>query len=921
MTGRVTRWGVAMGMGAGLMTMQAPAIEQPREGDWVRYKVISASEWTPAAVDTVVLVLGPRVRIDGTLAWTWQMTGTKPDGNTYAVRVVSENPPMIRDDGEIGEVFAYDFRAGDGQALRYADARTGRAVLPLFGFRTGLLPTPRTSLNRMGPFLGTGAYLGQLLAAQEWGRDRALEDLGTVTTLRLDDDLLVGTARMNKDDGSGQDEDREYTYVELMPADYDAMIDAGFNLFTVNEKHAAYVRGRDVFFIKRYFGEDGYPELLYRSNYRGPAMFADEPAIRLNSAECRSIHDAAELLRLRNHAYFRMPGASGLDFRLTQVNGIARMIEEVRFNVGDWDLRQTHVPVWETIHESAFYQLQGGAAGIVHEGRYRLDAFNAHLESILGPGYEADVGGMFELTYGFMRGAARCFDGDWGTAIYGQADYAIAPQAIRQAYDMGARYIWFWTSDHDHHLPWMRQLELARVIRAHQAEHPRADRQAQLGAATVAVAVPDGYLAGLGFLWNNQIFHSEKANDHGVRYGDVSREVYWQMVRLLDQGVPFDCVVDVPEAIEKAGYERIIRVTPTATNDLPAPPVPALTPPVRVETRGADTAYTPRPDAPRATAALVEPGSIRIDGDLEEWEGADWIEPKLPLMYEVVQKRWDGPEDLSARVAFAYDADALYMAAEVVDDVLNAGERGDLIWQNDCIQLGFDPLFNPHAEGFYALDDLEIGFSLVDGRPYAHQWHSGGLRPPGVLVGAEVAIAREGTVTRYEARIPFASLAPLSPGFPGRCGMDVGINDSDGGLRKGALAWTTGLVDAKNPSQFGVLEFAEAETLPEALPVIFLQPERTVVRQGEDVLLRIDTGSRRATTATMELTVSSAGGEGPVARVEIAVPEGMHHGLVRVGTAGLEPAGYRAEIVASVEDREAVRQEVWFGVLGAAGRP
>lgn len=922
MNGDLRRWAVTSILGGAVMTMtHAAEIERPRRGDWVRYRVVSASEWTPAAVDIVDLVLGPRVEIDGQSAWTWRMTGTKDDGSRFAIDVVSEDPPMIRNDGEIGEVFSYAFRQGDRPPLVYADAHTGRPFLPMFGFRSGLVPTPRTPANRAGPFLGTGAYLGQLLAAQQWGRGRAFDEPGAGITLRLDDDLLVGTARMSKDDGTGQDEDLEYTYVELDAGDYDAMIAAGFNLFIVNGKHADHVRDRAVFFVQRRFGADGYPELLYRSNYRGPAMFADEPAIRLNTAECRSIHDAAALLRLRNHAYFRMPGSLALDPRLTQADGIVRMVEETKFNVGDWEPRQTHVPVWETIHESAFYQLQGGAAGIVHEGRYRLADFNGHLQHILGPGIETDVRQMLDITYGFMRGAARCFGGDWGTAIYGQADDSIAPEAIRQAYDRGARYIWFWTSDHDHHLPWRRQLELARVIRAHQAQHPRSGRDAQLRAARVAVAVPDGYLAGGGFLWNNPLFHADKANEHGVRYGDVVREAYWQMVRLIDQGTPFDCIVDVPVVIDQAGYERIIRVTTTAGTDLPAPTLSALPVSVRIEPGGAGEAYEPRADAPRATARLVEPGRVRIDARLDEWDRADWIELELPLMYEIGHQRWAGPRDLSARAAFAYDGDAVYIAAEVVDDIMTAGERGDLIWLNDCIQIAFDPLFNPHAEGAYAMDDVEIGFSLVDGEPYAHQWHSGGLRQPGALVGAEVAIRRRGNITVYEARVPFASLAPLSPGFPGRCGMNVAVNDADDGLRKGALAWTAGLVDGKNPSRFGVLEFADADALPEGLPVIFVQPERTVVRRGEDVLLRIDTGSRRAATARLELALTSGNLRGPIARADVAVPVGMHHALIRVATAGLPSAGYRAEVVLRADDREAFRRTLWFGVLGAGAGP
>ena len=49
--------------------------------------------------------------------------------------------------------------------------------------------------------------------------------------------------------------------------------------------------------------------------------------------------------------------------------------------------------------------------------------------------------------YAFLRGGTRTFGKFWGTAIYGQCDPAIAPQAFATPYDMGASYSWFWTSN------------------------------------------------------------------------------------------------------------------------------------------------------------------------------------------------------------------------------------------------------------------------------------------------------------------------------------------------------------------------------------------------------------------------------------------------------------------------------------------
>lgn len=893
----------------------ASAAGLPKPGDWVRYRVMRASEWTPAAVEHVTITIGAPSRIEGIDAVWWQMAIEKPDGVGFTVQALSERAPMTTERGEVGIVFSYIFRQQGRPALDYVNEATRLAYLPMFGFRDGLIPTPRSRMSPAGPFFGTGNYLGQAISVRAHGAGGKWEDLGQAKRIALSDDVLIGTARMFRDDGTGKDESGEYRYTELTAEDYDRMIEAGFNIFMVNEKHADMVMERGVFFVKGSFGKDSYPEMLYRSNYWGPAMFTDEPAVRLDTSDCATVYDAANLLRLRNYSYHRMPGSAKLDPRLTQSNAIILMIQQAGFNVGDWAPVQSHVPVWETVHESAFYQLQGGAAGICHEGRYRLADFNNLLEAILGPGAEATVPGMYDFTFCFMRGAARCFGKEWGTAIYGQADYSIAPDAIKHAYDMGAHYIWYWTSDHDHHLPFPQQLELSRILRAHQKVHPRKSRGPQLTSAKVAVAIPDGYICGWGAQWGNPRFRYDKLNEFGVPYGDINAEAFWQMHRLAEHGVDFDCLIDVPEVIERAGYDKIIRIGPDAKTNLPDPAMPAAPLAVTVRKSASPESYAPRPGAPRATAAYVKPGGIRIDGSLADWKNAGWIELGEQFMYEVVHEKWGGRDDLSAQVAFAYDDEAVYIAAMVTDDVMAGSEEGDLIWQNDCLQIGFDPLFNPHPEGSYAADDIEIGFSLVNGRAYAHRWTPSRSGAPGEIPGAEVAIVREGTVTRYEARVPFSSVAPLAPGFPGRCGVNAVVNDSDSALRKGVLGWTSGLADGKNPSRFGVLEFADAKRLANTPPMAFAQVEKTVVKRGEEALLRLDTGAREASDAELTLTVRHNDARTVPSVSTFRIPAGMSRFRIAFDTSTLESDSYRAELSIKTGGMIAIEQSFRFYVL------
>ena len=894
-------------VGVVMAATSGDALDVPEPGDWVKYKVMPASERVPPAVEYVSITMGAPERLEGVdLVW-WQMAAEKKDTKKFVVQALSQRAPMTTESGDIGVVFKYRFQQEGRPALEYVNEATGLAYLPTFGFREALIPTPRSSQKTLAGFIRTGNYLGQALAVHGSGRGGKLANLGPITQIVLNDDILIGTGRMLKDDGTGQAENKDYRCVELAAEDYDQMIDAGFNLFRVNDKHADYVRERNAFFIKGSLGDDPYPELLYRSNYWGTAMFTDEPAVRMDAGDCTSVHDAANLLKLRNYTYHLSPGS--------HVDGVVKMIQAAGFSVGDWQPRQLHVPVWETLYETAFYQMQGGAAGIVHEGRYRLNRYNRYFTHVLGPGAEVNTREMLDLTYNFMRGAARCFGKEWGTAIYGQADYSIAPEAVIQAYEMGAHFIWYWTSDHDHHLPFTRQLELSRIIRAYQQDHPRTSRLPQLRAASVAVAIPDGYTCDRGSQWRNPRFRFDKLNQYGAAYGDINSQAYWQMYRLLKQGIEFDCVVDVPGVIENAGYDRIIRIGPDARTNLPNPRMPANPPHVSVKKTGPAQQHAPREGAPKAAAVYAKPGAIKIDGKLDDWAHAGWIDLKEKQVYEAAQAEWGGEDDLSAQVAFAYDDEAIWIAARVVDDVGAGNESGQFIWQNDCLQVAFDPLFDPQPEGYYARDDTEIGFSLVDGKPYAYRWDSHIPGASGQLPGAEVAIVRKGDVTCYEARVPFSELAPLTPSFPGRCGMCAVVDDSDGNGRKGAIAWTPGLADVKGPSTFGVLEFAGSEKLKHAPPMVFAEAEKTVVSKGEDVLFRLNTGARSAGDGKLTIKLRHNDAETLPGEAGFRISAGMNEYQVHLDTSDLESESYRAELVLKTGDKTALKQSLWIYVL------
>jgi len=108
-------------------------------------------------------------------------------------------------------------------------------------------------------------------------------------------------------------------------------------------------------------------------------------------------------------------------------------------NLGNLALDDNDYPIWITVAETAFYQLQGGAAGVVQEGRYRAEEHQdsfwdtvGQYRRLLGTQVQLSARDVLLLNYAWLRGAARAFGKSWGMSIYGQCDPAISPKAVPQ---------------------------------------------------------------------------------------------------------------------------------------------------------------------------------------------------------------------------------------------------------------------------------------------------------------------------------------------------------------------------------------------------------------------------------------------------------------------------------------------------------
>ncbi|MBN2474069.1 MAG: hypothetical protein JXB62_05655 [Pirellulales bacterium] len=543
----------------------------PAPGTHGHYAVLTATPHRPPPFLAVDLRYGPREDVEGTPHVWWQLevrAEERPESAPlFQLRALTQEDPVQADDQPLHFV-RYLLRIPEtGETLEYRTTRFGRALLPSWrDFSKHFVPHRARTAHFQQGIPETCRYLGHVLTLRYAGHGVAWEPWNDTTVLSLNPELLVGTGRSFKDaEGHRlpqQPQRQNYTYVPFTAEDYPVMIDAGINLFCVTPAQEQYVQDEPVFYLRKVDGDPAlrFPADLYRSNYVGTVMFMDEPTIIMMGDELihnslRYFSDAAALIPARVESRYQASGSYG-SYNL-EAGLKSRGVE-----FGSMRLQQIDYPSWETVFETAHYQMEGGVAGIVHEGRYQLAPFDAAVSQWLGEDRRHTAEELLRYHYAFLRGATRPFGKSWGTSIYGQCDPKLAEQAVTLAYDMGARYVWFWTSDHDHHLPWPEQLDLARRLKQHAEAHPRRCIFGPPPVLDRAIVIPDGYFLSLGNLWWVRVLDREGKNEASLRYRCLMQNALRAYHDALAESEDFDFVIDSQPEIQ--GYRRIVRVSDAA---------------------------------------------------------------------------------------------------------------------------------------------------------------------------------------------------------------------------------------------------------------------------------------------------------------------------------------------------------------------
>jgi hypothetical protein len=216
-------------------------------------------------------------------------------------------------------------------------------------------------------------------------------------------------------------------------------------------------------------------------------------------------------------------------------------------------------------------------------------------------------------------------------------------------------------------------------------------------------------------------------------------------------------------------------------------------------------------DPARRRLEALPASGIVLDGALDEWTadgtvalaGANWV--------GVVPHGGDGDASLTVRAR--WEPGVLYLGVSVADDVHFANDPDGQLYLGDSLQVAFDRLSNRSA-GAYDADDHEINFASVSGATHTFRFFGTG---DGSFTAA---VARAGTTTSYEVRLPAAALGGPTLAEGTSLGFSFLVNDDDGGSttdgsgREGWLELTPGIGRGKDPYSFGDVVLVSMVTPP-----------------------------------------------------------------------------------------------------------
>jgi len=177
-----------------------------------------------------------------------------------------------------------------------------------------------------------------------------------------------------------------------------------------------------------------------------------------------------------------------------------------------------------------------------------------------------------------------------------------------------------------------------------------------------------------------------------------------------------------------------------------------------------------------------------MDGDLQEWRAL----PALQVGGSAAQVHnylgvWQGPADCSASAWVAWDEKCFFFAADITDDKFLQARAPDMIYENDSLQIAFDPNLDRNT-GRYLPDDREYMFASLKGKTVKY-CNFGPQQGEHLYFSAQTRVKSQGKGWTLEVALPWEKLG-VKPQVGTKLGFSWVVNDSDTGDYDCWLEWT-----------------------------------------------------------------------------------------------------------------------------------
>ena len=527
-----------------------------------------------SVVSRFQIVVGAIEEVNGQQYQWIKIDEEKNNKQKFTVWVLGSSYPSEDITTAKQDILRYILIEGGKEPIEYTHKNLGTSILPSTGAWPYLFPHSEENENVVKSLAKNVKLLGHEYQLDKSFKSKIPQTPQKTRVISLLPEVLIGIPHNTKlKDETRKYDDSEYEYIHLTKDNFREMIDAGINCFRVNADEASWLEKENVY----YWGIGGkdvnYPECLYKSNYIGPALFFDEPMVGTRDLVIRP--------RLREDPKFRKDITPAIAFeefkkvfhKKKYKEGPTRLLKGLAqredVDLGDMQFLQQNMYTWETMVSSASYQLSEGNSSppyaIVFEppGRFGskrvLPELNMCFDCQIPIDNPKNVTGII---YGFLRGAARVTDKDWGMSIYGQVDRADAFWFMTHAYDQGASLFFYWDNHRLAAVPYNEYLAISKNLSEHAKNFPNRDMEKLKRAAEVAIMLPPYYnlghvKMGLGLITGVPELNLERKNSYGIKYREVMNNFFVEIERCIRLGVEYDLFWNL-ENLELNGYREIV---------------------------------------------------------------------------------------------------------------------------------------------------------------------------------------------------------------------------------------------------------------------------------------------------------------------------------------------------------------------------